>query len=251
VAALPWALARRALAAGFGAGVSGASVIRAADGEAVAARAAQMLSELLSSTLASRGGAHLALSGGTTPAGAYRALSLASWAGVEIWFADERCVGPTDPESNFLMAQQTLLDHAVDALVHRIEGELGAEAAAARYEQLLRERVPGDPPVLDVILLGIGEDGHTASLFPDFPQLQARGAAALAVHDSPKPPPDRVTLSLEVLNAARATILLATGSGKAQALAAALGEPDPRVPASLLDPSRLTIIADAAALAET
>jgi len=249
VAALPCALPRRALAAGFGAGVSGASVIRAADGEAVAARAAQMLSELLSSTLASRGGAHLALSGGTTPAGAYRALSLPSWAGVEIWFADERCVGPTDPDSNFLMAQQTLLDHASGALVHRIEGELGAEVAAARYERLLRERVAGEVPALDVILLGIGEDGHTASLFPSFPQLRSSGAACLPVHDSPKPPPDRVTLSLEVLNAARATILLATGSGKAQALAGALGEPDPRVPASLLDPSHLTIIADAAALA--
>jgi 6-phosphogluconolactonase len=228
--------------------VSAATVIRAADGEAVAARAAQMLSELLASTLASRGVAHLALSGGTTPAGAYRALSLPSWEGVEIWFADERCVGPTDPESNFLMARQTLLDHADGALVHRIEGELGAEAAAAAYEQLLRERVEGETPVLDVVLLGIGEDGHTASLFPNFPQLRASGAACLAVHDSPKPPPDRVTLSLEVLNAARATILLATGAGKAQALAGALGGPDPRVPASLLDPGHLTVIADAAAL---
>jgi 6-phosphogluconolactonase len=231
--------------------MSAASVIRAADGEAVAQRAAQMLAELLSSTLASRGSAHLAISGGTTPAGAYRTLSLPTWAGVEIWFADERCVGPSDPESNFLMAQQTLLDHSGEAIVHRIEGELGAEEAASRYERLLRERVEGDPPVLDVIVLGIGEDGHTASLFADFPQLHETGAACLAVHDSPKPPPDRVTLSLEVLNAARATILLATGSGKAQALAGALGGPDPHLPASLLDPGRLTIIADAAALADT
>jgi 6-phosphogluconolactonase len=231
--------------------VSGASVIRAADGEAVAERAAQMLSELLSSTLASRGRAHLALSGGTTPAGAYRSLALASWDGVEIWFADERCVGPTDPESNYLMARKTLLEHAERALAHRIEGELGAEAAAGRYEQLLRERVAGEPPVLDVVVLGIGEDGHTASLFPNFPQLTAAGAACLAVHDSPKPPPDRVTLSLEVLNAARTLVLLATGAGKAQALGRALGRPDPDVPASLLDATRLTVIADAAALSQT
>jgi 6-phosphogluconolactonase len=231
--------------------VSAASVIRAADGEAVAARAAQMLAELLSSTLASRGHAHLALSGGTTPTGAYRQLSPASWDGVEIWFADERCVGPSDPESNYLMAQQTLLGHAQDALVHRIEGELGAELAATRYAELLRERVEGEPPVLDVIVLGIGEDGHTASLFPNFPQLRASGSPCLPVHESPKPPPDRVTLSLEVLNAARATLLLATGSGKATALAAALGPPDPGVPASLLERTRLTVIADAAALAQT
>jgi 6-phosphogluconolactonase len=230
------------------------AVIRAADGDAVAERAAQMLAELLASTLTSRSSAHLALSGGTTPAGAYRALALPSWDGVELWFGDERCVGPEDPQSNYLMAKQTLLGHAPGALVHRIQGELGAERAAAAYSQLLRERVRGEGaqgalPVLDVVLLGIGEDGHTASLFPHNPALQAHGALCVAVHDAPKPPPDRVSLSLELLRAARSTILLATGAAKAQALARALGPPDPAVPSSLLERERLTVIADAAALA--
>jgi 6-phosphogluconolactonase len=147
------------------------------------------------------------------------------------------------------MVARTLLPHAVGAVVHRIEGELGAEAAAADYEAKLRARIPGDPmPVFDLILLGIGEDGHTASLFPGAPTLDAHGVACVPVHDAPKPPPDRVSLSLEVLRAARSCVLLASGPGKAQALAAALGEPSREVPSSLLERERLTVIADEAAL---
>jgi 6-phosphogluconolactonase len=228
------------------------TVIRAADGEAVATRAARLIGELLEATLTARGGVHLALAGGTTPAGAYAQLSPASWNGVELWFGDERCVGPDDPESNYRMVAKTLLPHASGALAHRIEGELGAQAAAAAYDTLLRARVPSDGgqlPVLDIVLLGIGEDGHTASLFPHNAALSLHGAACVPVHDAPKPPPERVSLSLDVLRAARSTILLATGSGKADALARALAEPDPAVPASLLERARLTVIADNAALA--
>jgi len=223
-------------------------VIRAADGEAVAARAARLIAELLEATLAARGQAHLALAGGTTPQ-----LHLHDWSAVELWFGDERCVGPADADSNYRMVSETLLGHATGALVHRIEGELGAERAAGAYDLLLRERVSADAgplPVLDVLLLGIGDDGHTASLFPHNPALAVRGAACVAVHAAPKPPPDRVSLSLEVLRLARATILLASGSGKADALARALAQPDPAVPASLLDRDHLTVIADSAALAE-
>ena len=123
------------------------------------------------------------------------------------------------------------------ALVHRIEGELGAERAADAYDALLRERVPPAPamPVLDIVVLGIGEDGHTASLFPNNPALAVTGRAAVAVHDSPKPPPDRVSLSLEVLRAARACVLLASGAGKAEPLALALAGPDPAIP---VEPAR-------------
>jgi 6-phosphogluconolactonase len=150
------------------------------------------------------------------------------------------------------MVAETLLGHAAGALVHRIEGERGAEPAAAAYDTLLRERVSSDGgsvPVLDIALLGIGEDGHTASLFPHNPALEARGVAAVAVHDAPKPPPDRVSLSLEVLRSTRSVILLASGSAKAAALARALAGPDPAVPASLLVRDRLSVIADTAALA--
>jgi 6-phosphogluconolactonase len=234
--------------------VSAANVIRAADGDAVAERAARLIAELLDATLTARGKAHLALAGGTTPAGAYAQLEPRSWDGVELWFGDERCVGPNDPEANYHMVAQTLLGHAAGALVHRIEGELGAERGAAAYDALLRERVVSDGgllPVLDIALLGIGEDGHTASLFPHNPALHAHGMACVPVHDAPKPPPDRISLSLEVLRNARSVILLASGSAKAAALASALAGPDPAVPASLLVGDHLSVIADTAALAAT
>jgi 6-phosphogluconolactonase len=232
--------------------VSAPNVIRAADRDAVAARAARLIDQLLDATLSARASAHLALAGGTTPAGAYTQLRRSRWSGIELWFGDERCVGPDDPESNYRMVAETLLGHAAGALVHRIEGELGAQRAAAEYDALLRERVASDGgalPVLDILLLGIGEDGHTASLFPHNLALAARGVAAVAVHDAPKPPPDRVSLSLELLRGARSTILLASGPGKSDALARALAQPDPAVPASLLERERLTVIADGAALA--
>ncbi len=232
--------------------MSAPNVIRAADGDAVAARAARLIDQLLDATLSARARAHLALAGGTTPAGAYTQLRRSRWSGIELWFGDERCVGPDDPASNYRMVAETLLGHAAGALVHRIEGELGAQRAAAEYDALLRERVASDGgalPVLDILLLGIGEDGHTASLFPHNPALAVRGLAAVAVHDAPKPPPDRVSLSLELLRGARSTILLASGSGKSDALARALAQPDPAVPASLLERERLTVIADGAALA--
>ncbi len=219
---------------------------RCADAAELASVTAELLASLLDDALAARGVAHLALAGGTTPAGAYALLGPSRWEGVELWFGDERCVGPDDPESNYRMALQTLLRHAPGALVHRIEGERGAEDAAERYDALLRARL--GEPVLDIALLGIGEDGHTASLFPGNPALAERELAAVAVHDAPKPPPDRVSLTLPVLRAARACILLAAGEDKAAPLARVLAGPDEAVPASLLARERLTIVADAAAL---
>jgi 6-phosphogluconolactonase len=150
------------------------------------------------------------------------------------------------------MVADTLLGHARGAVVHRMLGERGAEAGARSYESGLRAHVPVDVdglPVLDVLHLGIGPDGHTASLFPNHPALDSGGALCLAVHDAPKPPPDRISLSLEVLRAARSCVLLVSGAEKAAALAGALGEPTPAVPASLLARERLTVVADVDALA--
>ena len=235
--------------------MSGApTIIRGADLEAVSVAAAGLFELQVEAALSSRGVAHVALDGGTTPARTYALISLASWEGVELWFGDERCVEPDDPESNYRMVAATLLGHTPGAVVHRVLGELGGEAAAHAYEGELRSRQPTDAhriPVFDLVLLGIGEDGHTASLFPGNPALAARGVACVAVHDAPKPPPDRVSLSLEVLRAARSCVLLASGPGKASALAAALGEPTEAVPSSLLVRERLTVIADADALAQT
>jgi 6-phosphogluconolactonase len=202
-----------------------------------------------------RGVAHLALSGGSTPKRTYELLAgaLASWDGVEIWFADERCVPPEDEESNYRMAAETLLRAAAidPARIHRMVGELGPEKGALDYADALQARVAPDAsglPVLDVIALGIGPDGHIASLFPGAPTLDSgERAICVGVHDSPKPPPQRITLSLAVLRAARRCVLLATGAGKADAISAALAEPTPHVPASLLARERLTVIVDDAA----
>jgi 6-phosphogluconolactonase len=244
-----------------------------ADAEAVAERAALQIARELNSARRTRGVAHLALSGGTTPARTYELLASGrssgigqpDWEGIEVWFADERCVGPEDSESNYRLARETLLDAAgiAQERVHRMQGELGSEQGAERYARELRGRVPPEPagpagalaladadpvPALDVIVLGIGPDGHIASLFPGAPTLDADPqAVCLAVHDSPKPPPERITLSLPVLRAARACVLLATSASKSDAVAAMLGEPSHHVPASLLRRGRLSVIVDDAA----
>ncbi|HEV2924950.1 MAG TPA: 6-phosphogluconolactonase [Solirubrobacteraceae bacterium] len=226
-----------------------------ADAEAVAERAAADIAREVERTREQRGLAHLALSGGSTPRRTYELLSFepAQLEGAEIWFADERCVPPEHEQSNYRLVAETVLGPAGIApkLVHRMEGELGPEEGARRYAQELREGLESGPlqlPVFDLIVLGIGPDGHVASLFPASPALDAGDdVLCLGVRDSPKPPPERITLSLAVLRAARRCLLLATGASKADAIDATLGEPSRRVPASLLRRERLTVIVDDAA----
>ncbi|HEY2141939.1 MAG TPA: 6-phosphogluconolactonase [Solirubrobacteraceae bacterium] len=247
-----------------------------ADAEAVAVRAVREIVRHVDDARARRSVAHLALSGGTTPARTYELLAgeLSDWDGIEVWFADERCVAPEDEQSNYRLAKETLLGPIgiPSEQVHRMEGELGPKEGARRYAEALQAHVARDEqpsveppaaasshgvpcagerpiepglPVLDLIVLGIGPDGHVASLFPGAPTLQAGPQAiCLGVHDSPKPPPERITLSLGVLRTARACLLLASGAGKADAVAAMLGEPSPHVPASLLRRERLTVLVD-------
>lgn len=223
------------------------------DAEGAARRAAEAVARGLREARAARGAAHLALSGGTTPARSYELLAqeLEDWSSVEVWFADERCVGPEDAESNYRLARETLLEGAgiAPGQVHRMRGELGPAEGAAAYAAELSQALGGQsPPVLDVIVLGIGPDGHVASLFPGAPALDAGDhAVCLGVHDSPKPPPERITLSLAVLQAARACLLLATGASKSDAVAAMLGPASTHVPASLLRRERLAVIVDDAA----
>jgi len=228
------------------------------DAEAVAARAAVLVARQLDHARDQRGCAHLALSGGSTPERTYELLAAAEadWTAVEVWFADERCVGPEDPDSNYRMAADALLERTAipAARVHRMEGELGPGEGASRYGRALLEAVPPaaedprGPPALDVVVLGIGPDGHIASLFPGSATLDApQDATCLGVWDSPKPPPERITLTLPVLHAARSCLLIATGAGKADAVSAMLGEPTRHVPASLLRRGRLTAIVDDAA----
>jgi 6-phosphogluconolactonase len=176
----------------------------------------------------------LVLAGGTTPRRCYQLLSRIDleWGRVTVLFGDERCVPPGHAESNYRMAREALLDHVSPATVHRMPAELGPDEAAAEYERVLAAIGP-----IDVVLLGVGEDGHTASLFPGHPALFATGLA-VGVHDAPKPPPHRVTLTLRALSSARQVIILATGADKADAVArASRGE----VPSGMIASARWLI----------
>lgn len=225
-----------------------------ADDRTVARRAADHLARALARAREQRGVAHIALSGGTTPGLTYELLGgeREALADTHVWFADERCVPPDDEESNYRLVARTLIEPAAIGAerVHRMRGELGPEQGAARYAEELLAELDGEhgPPVLDVVVLGIGPDGHVASLFPGAATLDAgESAVALGVSDSPKPPPERITLSLAVLHAARECVLLATGASKADAVNAMFGEPSGHVPASMLRRERLTVIVDDAA----
>ena len=203
-------------------------------------------------------GGHIALTGGSTPRAAYeRAAALdLDWSAATLWFGDERCVAPDDPRSNYGMAKSALLDRlsGPQPVVHRMEGERGPHEAAESYEQELRQAL-GDRPRLDLVLLGLGPDAHCASLFPNAPALDERRRLAVGVEVAGLAPyVPRVTLTLPVLNAARAVIFLVAGADKAEAVARAFGgEPDPAAPASLVAPAdgTLTLLMDADAAAQS
>lgn len=181
-------------------------------GTAVARRVA----ELAAQAIAARGAFRLVLAGGETPRRCYEQLRdmAVDWTHVEIFFGDERCLPPGDPQRNDTMARAALLAHIVIAPenIHAIPAERGAQQAAAAYAALLQDAAP-----FDLILLGMGEDGHTASLFPGNPALES-SAPVVPVFDAPKPPPERVSLGMNTLNAAHRCIFLVAGSGKRDAL---------------------------------
>ena len=194
-----------------------------ADAETAARAAAQLL------VRAARQGRHIALSGGSTPRRAYEAAAALEpdWGVAHVWWGDERCVPPEDERSNFRLARESLLDRlARRPAVHRIRGELGPDAAADEYERELRG------VALDLVLLGLGADGHTASLFPHAPALGVSERLVLPVTHVPLP---RVTLSPRALSAARQVTFLVTGREKADAAARAFAaRPDAATPASLV-----------------
>lgn len=170
-----------------------------------------------------RGHCTLTLAGGTTPQSVYERMRDASlaqdvaWERVVVYFGDERCVPPDDPQSNYGMAAAALLQHVPipEGSIHRMEGEYADPDAAARdYERLLPER-------LDVLLLGMGADGHTASLFPGSSALTEQQRRVLHVQAAAEPP-CRLTITPPVIRAAETVIVLVTGSSKAGAVARAL-----------------------------
>ncbi|WP_327634391.1 6-phosphogluconolactonase [Kribbella sp. NBC_00482] len=183
------------------------------------------------------GVAHVVLTGGRVAAVVYRAVAESparnqiDWQRVEFWWGDERFLPDGDPDRNETQGREALLSHLdVDpARVHPMPADTGqgAEAAAAAYAE---ELVAAGSPKFDVLMLGVGPDGHVASLFPGYPQLEVTDAAAVAVHDSPKPPPTRVSLTFPRLDRAREVWFVVSGEDKADAVAQALSGGD--VPAA-------------------
>ncbi|HEY1341374.1 MAG TPA: 6-phosphogluconolactonase [Bryobacteraceae bacterium] len=207
-----------------------------ADPAAAAEAAAHHVIELLEEAISGQEFATFAVSGGSTPKLMFQRLAASKFPSdrVHLFFVDERCVPPADPESNYRMLEESLIKpaHVPLRMVHRIVGELGPDAAAKRYEAEIREFFQlgeGDMPRFDVVHLGIGPDAHTASLFPGSLLIDDRDGIVAAVLNSPKPPPQRVTLLPGVLLAAKHTVFLVAGEDKAEAVRAVFkGEPDPK-----------------------
>lgn len=199
---------------------------------------------------AAREGGNVVLTGGSTPELAYEeaAKRERDWSRTSLWWGDERCVPPEHEYSNYGMAKRALLDRIQQppAAVHRIKGELGKEAAAADYDRQLGAET------LDLILLGMGADGHVASLFPNAPTLRAQ-ERVLPAEAQLEPFVDRVTLSIPALGAGRELLFLITGEAKAEAARRAFrAEPSDATPASLVrsNDGRTTAILDRAAAAK-
>jgi 6-phosphogluconolactonase len=212
------------------------------DPESAARRTAELLSA------AARAGGHVALSGGSGPKRAYELAAQLEpdWSRAEVWWSDERCVPPNDERSNYKLASETLLDRlaVAPAAVHRIEGELDPTEAADRYDRALRG------VQLGMNLLGIGPDGHTASLFPNAPTLDERDRLVVAAEPGLEPFVPRVTLTVPANSAAAHVVFIVTGTAKADAAQRAFGgPPDPGAPASLVrsQSGRTTAILDAEA----
>jgi len=222
----------------------GVELVRCADAEEVASVVADEL------VAGARSGQLLVLTGGSSPGRAYELAAdrEPDWSGASLWGGDERCVPPDDERSNFLLAREKLLDRvgAPPREVQRIRGELGAEEAAREYDELLRA------VRLDYVLLGIGPDGHTASLFPSQPSLAERERRAIPATPTLDPLVDRVTMTIPVLCSAPEVVFIVTGESKAEAVERAFGRPPgPETPSSLIRSAtgRTRVVADTAAAA--
>ena len=233
------------------------------DAAALARRAAQHFTEMVSEAVEARGRARIAISGGSTPKAAFGLMADRNqpwrgqmpWDKLEIYWVDERCVPPDDADSNFRMTREALLDQVPMQpwQIHRMEGELDPEQAAARYESDLRNsfRLEGaESPRFDLVELGMGPDGHTASLFPHTAAIHEMGRLVTANHTQNKNA-WRLTLTWPVINHAASVFFLIGGAEKAEVLKEVLlGERDPeRLPSQLIRPSSgiLTLILDKAA----
>ncbi len=217
------------------------------DAESVAQAGADYISEQIIACIEARDACHVALPGGSTPARCLELLSRKQlpWHKIHWYIGDERCCPVGHADRNDTMIEQQLWSRidAPAANLHPIPAELGPDAAAAQYAALI-----DGIGTLDIVVLGMGEDGHTASLFPGNPALES-GLSAVAVFDAPKPPAERVSLGLTTLQSARRRLVLVSGSGKRDALARARqGEP---LPVNRIGPSHWLVDRAAADTRET
>lgn len=198
----------------------------------LAASTADRTTAVLTAAISARGEAHLVVTGGGILEAVLSALApradALDWEQVHVWWGDERFVPADSDDRNDRPAMAKLFDLVpVDpAKLHRMPNSdefASADEAADAYEATLNEVGGGETPTFDVILLGLGPDGHCASLFPGAPTLGITGRAAIGVHDSPKPPPTRLSLTFDGLDAAREVWLIASGVGKADAVAGGVG----------------------------
>jgi 6-phosphogluconolactonase len=235
--------------------------IRKFDGlDALSRAAADELIAIAKSAVSSHGTCNIALSGGSTPKRMFQLLaamgrSAAPWDHIDLWWGDERTVPPDHPDSNYRMTRENLLEPLeIDpARVHRITGELDPQAAASAYERELVAAL-GDPPVFDLVFLGMGPDGHTASLFPNSPALAESKRVVVAnlvtsplVHGTTT----RITLTASALSAAKHTRFLVAGADKAEALAQVLEGPrnPTKYPSQLITGADVKWFVDTAAAA--
>jgi 6-phosphogluconolactonase len=235
-----------------------AEIVIVSDAGALARKAAERFAHLAREAVDSRDRFSVALSGGSTPAGLFRLLAeepyrtQIPWAKVYLFWADERCVPPDDPGSNYHLAEETLIVRVPipPENVHRVQGELEPKVAAQLYELTLQDFFCGPRPRFDLVLLGLGEDGHTASLFPDSPLLaETEHLVAPAEASYQDRPAQRITLTLPALNSARQILFLVAGKAKARIVQAVMEGPADQYPAQRVRPAagRLTWLLDAEA----
>ncbi|WP_028648285.1 6-phosphogluconolactonase [Nocardiopsis sp. CNT312] len=222
--------------------MSGPEVLRYPDGGRLAEAAAERLADMIAQAGREERTFHLALTGGGVGIATLRALGERAravdldWSHVHLWWGDERFLPEKDPERNETQACEALIDRITIPVhhVHPMPASDGMDGdsvdhAVTRYKRELTAAARGRAPVprFDVCLLGVGPDAHVASLFPGLPAVREDEAAVAAVHDSPKPPPRRISLTLPSINTAREVWLLASGESKAQAVRLGLAGGDP------------------------